>query len=523
MRTILRSLFVSESTDHASLALRNYFRLLESGLGFDQLEEVIIFKYIRNFVGAYNHVPTAETLKAHFINIQEDEVASHISSLETFQSKYEGDFENHLSIKVNDLRFRQVSELLKEAGVIATTGLEIKIDGQKEKKIVRGPVEAVRHVIDRSHDIVAPVFGGRLSGEVTTDGDDFRKEYERIEQDPQAGVGHGCGLTQMDRGTGGAKRQELWVHAAFTGGLKSTLMINWAYTQAVGRWSKDNKIISPRNSSLIFSLEMPYQQVRRMLYSIHSIHDKFKAIRYELGLQEHPDDEVGLPYLHIRDGTLPDWHPNAKKFLFDHVIPDLNDPSNRYGKIHIEVADPDKSDFTVADLRAKAELIYSKSPFRLLFCDHVGLMAPRKWVSSTTERLNEIIRDLKRLSMSFNRGQGMAVIALFQINREGYKRCLKAKEAGRTPVYNLTDLSYANEAERSADIVSACWMDKDLIGENRAQMQCLKSRDGAMFEMFKARVEWPCRRLFACYDVVTVEDKKRTEAAVDEATGAALD
>jgi hypothetical protein len=290
--------------------------------------------------------------------------------------------------------------------------------------------------------------------------------------------------------------------------MKSTTQLNWAYNQAV--WYGF--------SSVIFSLEMPYKQVRRLLYALHSSHAKFAPIRLALGLQKNLQAEgIGLPYEGIRDGLLA---PNAEKFLMEYVIPDLNgklvpelagacdpvtgdpwrDPS-QYGKIHIEVSDPEKSDFTMSDLRQRAELIYSKTPFHMIFIDHVGLMAPRKWVSSTTDRLNEIIRDAKRLAMSFNRGQGIPVVALFQINREGFKAALKVKEKSGTPRYDLTHLSYANEAERSADIVTTSWIDEDLSKANRVQFQCLKSRDQKPFEIFTARVEWSNRRIVTCYDV----------------------
>ena len=152
-------------------------------------------------------------------------------------------------------------------------------------------------------------------------------------------------------------------------------------------------------------------------------------------------------------------------------------------------------------------------------------MASRKWVSSTTERQNEVIRDLKKLAMGFHRGQGIAVVALFQMNREGYKRILKVKEQNeasdkdRPALFNETDLSYANEAEKSADIITATWIDDKLKEKNRVQFQNLKSRDQAKFAPFLARVEWPCRRLFTALDtdgVDMIQSEKTGEIAEEE-------
>jgi len=469
MKTLLRSVFISAASDNKDLFFRNYLNLVDSGLGFDIAEDVIIWEFIKDFVRAHNHIPDVTTIRTHFAHKQEDGILNRIAVLENLPAYTQGDFDVRLNAKADERRVREVSELLKDASVIVSSGLEIR-EG-RDKKMLKGPIDAIHHILGQSHGIVSPVVGSRLSGEVTTDGVDFIKTYEKVEADPLAGIGQHTGLTQMDAALNGAKRYELWTHAAFTGHMKSTMLLNWAYNQAVYFL----------HDSLIFSLEMPYKQCRNILYAIHSSHEKFRYIRYCLGLQTDPFGTVGLPYEGIRDGDLPSWHKNAKRFLFEWVIPDFNgkrvevdfhpdtgqplmdsksgkaftftrdgngdpypDPSN-YGRIHIEVADPDKSDFSIADMRHKAELIYSKRPFSLLFVDHVSLMSPRKWVSNRTDRDNEIIRDLKKLAMSFNRGEGMAVVGLFQINRDGFRTALKMKEKTGTARYDLTNLAYANE------------------------------------------------------------------------------
>jgi hypothetical protein len=192
------------------------------------------------------------------------------------------------------------------------------------------------------------------------------------------------------------------------------------------------------------------------------------------------------------------------------VIPDFNDSANNYGSIHVEQADPDKTDFTIVDLRSKAELLHSKDPsIAAVFIDHAGLMSSRNRHTSTTERLNEVLRDLKRISMSFNKGAGIAIIALFQLSREGFKAA--EKNGGR---YNLTHLSYANEAERSSDVVTAAWTDDDLRERNLVKFMCLKARDHKPFEEFYSGVLWPCRRIFTQHDV-TVEAAKRAGDELD--------
>lgn len=508
MKTLLRSTFVGNPNDKPDLLLRNYFDLLNSGLGFESPADVAVWEFIKRFVEAHNHVPDYTTLVTHFQHVREDKVLDRLEELATLSARSRGDFSTRLEAQAEERRVRVVSELLKDAAVITSTGIEIQLDKKgKEKKHIKGPVAALRYILERSHDVITPTLGTRLSGEATSDGNDFLEEYNRIEQDPMAGIGQFTGLDQMDTCLAGARRHELWIHAAFTGGMKSTFLLNWMYNQSVYF----------KHDSIMFSLEMPYEQCRRMLYAMHSSHEKFKQIRHQLGLQQDPAATIGLPYDHIKHGTLKDWHPNAKRFLTEYVVPDFNDnKKNKYGRIHVEVADPDKSDFTVADLRQMAELRYSDQPFSMIGVDHVSLMAPRKWVSNTTDRLNEIIRDLKRLSMSFRRGQGIAVVALFQIGREGFRSATKKKEKTGLALYDLTHLSYANEAERSADIVTASWVDDELESQNRVQFQNLKSRDSKKFEPFLARVEWPCRRLIQCYDVPVIPDPNKNKGKNDQ-------
>ena len=556
MKNLLRSCFKAAHTDIPELLLRNYHMFNDAGLDFEIAEDRVIWTEIKEFIQRHNHVPEAATMKAHFQHVGETQAFDRVEQLMRLPVLVGGDFMTLLEDRAEDRRLRTTMELLKDAGAILSSGMEVQ-EGKKKRKL-KGPVDAVRHILDRSHEIVAPTLGARLSGEVTQDGEDFKKRYERVKADPLSGVGQHTGFVQMDVALNGAKRFELWTHAAFVGGMKSSLALNWAYNQA----------IYYLHSTLFFSLEMPYDQCRNILYAMHSAHPKFKLIRYWLGLQSGIDETVGLPYKDIRDGCLHDHHANAERFLFDFVVPDFNgeevdvdhhpdtgkqykengrivlaslnvDKCNfeanppvlvkhpspkQYGKIHIEVTDPDKDDFTVADLRHRADVIYSKAPFSMITVDHAGLMAARKYVQNTTERLNEVLRDLKRLAMSFQRGMGIAVLALFQINREGFKSATKRKEKVGRAEYDLTHLSYASEAERSSDVVTASWMDRELQKENKVQIQCMKSRDQEPFEMFYARVEWPCRRMLTCFEpVMSTEQHEQVGAAVDKAAEAKVD
>lgn len=489
MKKLLRSCFKDQPTEDLELLLRNYQALRDSDLGFEITEDEAIWTFVKEFTSQYRHVPDSSTIRTHFLNVNQISIADRIDALCLEPCITQGDFIKHLEARAEDRRVRIVSEVFREAARIMDTGMTIK-NGKKETHL-RGPAHAVRHVMEKAQEVIAPTLSTKLSGNITSDGDSFLKDYEKVEQDPLAGVGQFTGIRQMDETLKGAKRAELWTHAAFTGGLKSTLSMNWHYNQAVYY----------KHSSILFSLEMPYKQVRNIIFAMHTGHEKFQKIRAKYGIKKC------LEYEKIRDGEL---SAEEKEFLVQYVIPDWGDESNNYGNIYIEVADPDKDDFTVTDLRSRSELLYSKDPsIKMITVDHAGLMQSRTRKTGTTERLNEVLRDLKRLAMSFNRGMGIAVIALFQISREGYKSA--EKNGGK---YNLTHLSYANEAERSSDIVTAGWVDTELRESNLVKFQCLKSRDQAPFKDFYSGVLWASRRIYTTTDV-TISAAKKTGDEID--------
>ena len=473
-------------TDDEDFFFRNVNAFEDAKLGFNVPEDTVLWKYISDFAKAHAHAPTISTVRNHFTHIGELEVVDRLDVVSNMPPLTRGNFVVRLEDKAEDRRKSLMTDLLRDAGTILTSGLEIREEKGK-KRILKGPRDACYHIMDQSHEIVAPTQGMRLSGEVTAAADEVKEAYEHVKADPMAGIGLMTGIQQIDECMKGAKKKEFWIHAAFTGGLKSTFLLNWLYNQSVYY----------RTSTLMFSLEMPFEQCLNMLYVMHSFHEKFKPVRAALGLQSDPDAELGLDYMDIKFGEL---EPEEERFFLEHVIPDFKDEKNGYGNIHIEVGDPSKMDTNMEDIRRRAERLYAKSPFSMIAIDHLSLMSSVRNYSNTTDRLNEVCRMAKLMALYFNRGMGMAVVGLFQIGREAYKNALKSKEKTGTPLYNLTSLSYANEAERSADIITSSWCDEDLEKQNRAQFQNLKARDLAKFAIFLARVEWGPRRVLTCAD-----------------------
>lgn len=505
MRTLLRSCIVVKIADPPELFLPNILALDQSGLVPEVLEEKTLWRLIRDFAKLHQHAPDFKTLQLQLQASSDLTALDYLELVIRESPKTRGDFALYLERKIEERRSSSLLEALRVARAIATTGLEVEGERGKKQQL-RGVDTALDRLRSETRNLERAPTGLRISGEVTgTDAAaDLRSEYERAKISPV--IGNLCGIMQIDVGLRGSKNQELWVHAASTGQLKSTFAANWAYNLAV----------IYRRSSLYFSLEMTYAQIRRQLAAMHSFHYKFRSVRHQLGLQADEDTDAGLDYEKIRYGQL---SPTEEDFYLNYVLPDLQDDSQKYGKIHVEVADPNKTRFTSENLRDVAERRYEEDPYHQVIVDHAGLVGTNGYHRSETEKQTEIYQGLHRLSRGFRQGQGIAVIALAQITRDGFKTSQRKKEAGRLPRYTTADLAWASEAERSADIITTTYVDDGLRARSRVLFDCLKNRDGGPLDPFLARVYWPSRRLLCCDDPITTVEaptKSRRSASGPE-------
>lgn len=243
----------------------------------------------------------------------------------------------------------------------------------------------------------------------------------------------------------------------------TTFATTWAY----------NLVTRYRSNVLYVSLEMPYKQLRRIIYTMHSRNAKFQV-----------QGQKPLDYRQVRDGELGEREPFYKEVL--------DDFDNNPDYCHLEVWAPDR-DVTIADIRLEAELKHKEMDVDLIVVDHGGLVEPKRRHQNFTIEQNSIIRDAKKMALHFNGGQGVPVLLLFQTNRDGFDYA--AKNEGK---YKLRALSYANEAERSADAVSTTFLGEEgsTYRENETTMVCnLKNRDNPFFPPFLAKVDFRCRKL----------------------------
>jgi hypothetical protein len=274
----------------------------------------------------------------------------------------------------------------------------------------------------------------------------------------------------------------LWIHAAFPGHLKTSIALNWCY----------NAITRYRTNILYVSLEMPFDQIRRLVHVLHSAHPKWKA-----------QGKNPLNYSFVRDGTLPDI---ASEEFYQEVLKDFKENTEH---CRFEVMSPDR-DMTIDDIRVEAELLHKQMEIGMIVVDHGGLVEPKKWDKDFFIRANTVIRDAKKFALHFNHGEGMPVLMPFPINRQGYE--FAKKNSG---LYKMSALAQASESERSADVITTSYFE-DEYRDNGTPVICnLKNRDNPIIKPFMLKAEMECRRIYSS-DLTLVSNKGGMGAGSDE-------
>lgn len=458
MKSILRSVIdIAGNEDQVNL-IANLQKLMVSKIEWTQPADQRIYDQITHYFQLKYEVPSGQTLMDFFEVQRDQEAIERVKDFTNVQAYIRTNFAHLLTTTLEKQGQIKAITLFKEAGEIAGRGLII----DKEKK--QGVSEALAHVYEHGSKLIASEFNSRAEGDARDDGQEVWDRYQHAKNNPSEAWGKLCGLNEIDKVIKGGKRGELWLHAAFTGELKSTFALNWAY----------NLVTRYRTNVFYATLEMPYTQVVDKLYVMHSSNHRFRALGY-----------APLSYAKVIAGELT---PEEEKF-WQLVITDFT-TNEEYGSLHfwspIEDANTD-------DIRVKAEIVNQKHSLGLVIIDHGGIVQARRKKQSKDYviELNSVIRDSKRLALQFNNGQKILVMLLFQISREGKEYA--DKNEGR---YKLKALSYANEAERSADYVTTTYLNEEHRTAGTTIFDMLKRRDGAFFKPFLAGIDWNTSRIY---------------------------
>ena len=471
MIKILRSLIDADGSVAQDSLLRNYIYISQSNLSFVDAEDKDIWNYIQNYAVNYSACPTSDTVRDFLEREKEYTTIDRLEEITSFHRTYENsDFENLVEEEVKAQKDHEAQIVLTTAAQILGSGLTMK-EG-RDTVTYKGHRDAIKYVMKHADSLLTSDRGGQTKANLPYDTEAAREEFQRVCAAKSKTWGIITGLREIDMMCRGIKPGEMWIHAAFTGQLKSTLARNWAY----------RAVFLLQRNVYYLSLEMPVDQIRRMIYVMHSSHPKFEG-------QGWPT----LTYRLIRDGEDEEGNPitEHQKEFYHHIIEDIEENrGTEYGSLIVKSPD---EDMTITKLRNDLEITHQQVPLHMCIVDHFALMKSENPRGNYYTELNEIVRDSKRLALSFNHGERIPVLGLLQINRSG-----KTEADKNEGIYQLQALADSNEAERSSDVITTTYLDKmgKIVDANQVKFGCLKNRDNPHFPPFTANVDWNIQRIY---------------------------
>lgn len=473
MERILRSVVQIGNQPDSEEALANWHKLVEHKLGFNIEEDKRIFNYLENFYGQMSAPPDFSIIREYFEKKDDIESCNRLDEIKKAQFYIRTNF---LSIVRSELETQQIKSFIlacRDAATIAEYGrnLEKPIEG---KKIMRGVQDAMGFMFDKMSGFSHFESGEKLEGFIEEDVDEFIDEYNLTKKQDVYSGRNIFGLEPVDSAGDGHKSGEFWVHCAFPGELKTSLALNYAY---------NNSYIFGKN--IFYGIfEMPYKQLRRQLYVIHSSHGKFITDWHRQDKKNGRDvPYVGLDYRKVRDGKLDDLEYERLKI----VAQDFK--ANSKGKLYVWRP---PMQVGTEEVRKKAEMFHNKYGCDGIILDNIGNMKPKLRTNDFVTMINSVVTECRFLALNFARGNTVPVLGLFHMNRQGKLRADKAD--GR---YDSAAISYANQLEKDADVITYTYLNDQLRQQGQFYMGCIKNRDNPVFPQFTGKIFWLTKRMRA--------------------------
>jgi hypothetical protein len=465
---ILRSLIDVDGDIPQQDLLKNFLSVQQAQLPLADAEDLELWQYLSSFAQQYGKLPHPQSITDYLERENEVTTLERLKEVISIRKTYSGaDFEHLVFEEVERDRTQTMHIALKTANDILFDGLTLK---EKGKTVTyRGYRDALNYLMSRADLLTSTAGGARTRADIVDDTQSALDEFERVLTADKLTWGCITGLDDIDVVCRGIKPGELWTHAAFTSELKTTFALNWAYRATfLLQWNV-----------YYLSLEMPVDTIQRIMYVMHANHPKFQGKGWPK-----------ITYRLIRDGEDEEGNPISpeQEEFYRHIIADVEENKGKaYGSLFVHSPD---EDMTVPKLKQALETRHAQTPVHMCVLDHFALMKPEKHSGNYYTDLNSILRDSKRLSLTFNQGERIAVLGLLQINRNG-----KLEAEKNDGVYKMQALADANEAERSSDVITTTFLNQDLRARGRTRFGCLKNRDNPHFAPFTALIEWDTKYL----------------------------
>jgi len=463
-KRLLRSVIEYDQEVSSVNLVRNFQHLrkaVEAGsITWGRDDDESIYRFVQGFFVQYFEMPSSTTVSDYFRSVDRSDYVLRVAEIGIERVYARMNYVALLRALQEDVVKAKAHAIIRETNEILTKG---KVD-EKTGDIVKGLEPAFLYFNKGIQELRVTENNAQIHGDIRTDGAKIREEYQLAESDRGKALGAISGIREIDDACKGAKKGELWIHAAFPAELKTMLACNWAY----------NSVTRFKKNVVYVSFEMTREQIRRNILVQHSANARF----HQMGFQP-------LDYGKIRDGELT---PEEKDFFLNHVVTDFeNNPTYTT----FEVVTPDR-DWTTDDIKTELEMLHREFEVGLVILDHGQWIEARKARKNKdyTIEVNSVINDSKRLALTFDNNAGVPVIMLFQINRNG-----KTEADKNDGVYKMNALTYANNCEKTADIITTTYLNEELRRVGATKICNLKNRDNRLFEPFTARVQFPCRKI----------------------------
>lgn len=475
MERILRSIIQVGSKPDAEDALKNWMTLCEYDIDFSSEEDNKIHQYIESFYSQMSAPPDFTLVREFFEKKDDTDTASRLDEIKNSLFYIRTNFLAIVRTEQEQQQTKKFVVLCREAQTVAEHGrnLEKPVNG---KKIIRGVHDAMNYVYEKMSNFTRIEGGEKLEGVISDDAEEVLDEFDLVSRTNKFTDRNLFGLEPVDNVCKGHRAGEYWIHLAFAGELKTSAALNYAY---------NNAMVYEKNIFYAI-LEMPYKQLRRQIFVLHSSHGKFVSEWYQQdrkrGLHE-ADCYRGIDYRKVRDGELNDIDLER----FKKVAQDFK--ASAKGKIYVWRPEEET---TISDIKRRAEMFHNKYGCDGIIIDYLGLVKPKYRSNDHVVSINNVVREGRLLALNFARGKTIPVLALFQMNRQGKLRADKAD--GR---YDFAAISYANQIEKDADVITYTYLNDQLRKEGKFYLGCLKNRDNPIFDRMVGKIMWQSKRMRA--------------------------
>jgi hypothetical protein len=454
---------------------KNYRVFLSSKIKPEDPSNIKMYEWIESYYREFKEMPSIEFLYQKAESEGAELIVASLTEIVQEIPFWGSDYKAIVKSQFEEQCEDEFKSLIEKTWQITKNGIEIKSGRGKKKRKIKGLHDAITFLTSRSKKFLFNSFRTKYESQIRSleDSNEVMEEYRKRKKDPYSNVGLFVDLDKIDTTIRGIKCGDLVLLAAFVANGKSTFAVNLAYS---GMMQGLN--------GLFVSLEMQYDEMRDMFYTLHMsypgwyAHPKFGKLTGK------------ITYNKVRYAELSD----LEEEFFNAACEDFGTNKEDFGELFLskppENCTPSYLEMML--LEYNNELKDRGKTLDFLVLDYVGLMVQdldQKYGDWRVD-LNNMIRRLKNITINFDNGRGLRIITPYQFNRQGHKEA--AKNDG---IYTLSALSDANEAERSSDCVIAIYSTDEMRDSGLIKISCLKNRDGKIFPPFEANLDFSTKKL----------------------------